>query len=66
MFRSFLELTAGATSVMISHRFSNVRLADRIVVLESGRVVQEGTHVELVEAGGLHARMFALQAGGYR
>ena len=66
VFRSFLEATAGVTAVLISHRFSNVCLADRIVVLQSGRVVQEGTHAELVEADGLYARMFAAQAGGYR
>ena len=66
VFRSFLELTAGVTPVIISHRFSNVRLADQIVVLQSGRVVQEGTHAELVDAGELYARMFAAQAGGYR
>ena len=66
VFRSFLELTAGATSLLISHRFSNVRLADRIVVLESGRVAQEGTHAELAGAVGLYSRMFEAQAGGYR
>ena len=66
VFRSFLEAAAGLTAVVISHRFSNVRLADHIVVLQSGRVVQEGTHAELVVADGLYARMFAAQAGGYR
>ena len=66
VFRSFLELTAGMTSLLISHRFSNVRVADRIVVLESGRVVQEGTHAELAGVGGLYSRMFEAQAGGYR
>ena len=66
VFRSFLELTAGMTSLLISHRFSNVRVADRIVVLESGRVVQEGTHAELAGGGGLYSRMFEAQAGGYR
>ena len=66
VFRSFLARTAGMTSLLISHRFSNVRLADRIVVLESGRVVQEGTHTELAGADGLYSRMFAAQAGGYR
>ena len=66
VFRSFLELTAGTTSLLISHRFSNVRVADRIVVLESGRVVQQGTHAELAAVGGLYSRMFEAQAGGYR
>ena len=66
VFRSFLELTAGATALLISHRFSNVRVADRIVVLESGRVAQQGTHAELARAVGLYARMFQAQAGGYR
>ena len=66
VFRSFLELTAGMTSLLISHRFSNVRVADRIVVLESGRVVQEGTHAELAAVRGIYSRMFEAQAGGYR
>ena len=66
VFRSFLELTAGATCLLISHRFSNVRLADRIAVLESGRVVQQGTHAELAAVGGLYSRMFEAQAGGYQ
>ena len=65
-FRSFLKLTEGRTSVLISHRFSNVRLADRIVVLESGRVVQQGTHEELSAVSGLYSRMFETQARGYR
>ena len=66
VFRSFLKLMAGTTSVIISHRFSNVRLADRIVVLESGRVIQEGTHAELAKVAGLYSRMFESQASGYR
>ena len=66
VFRSFLARTAGMTSLLISHRFSNVRLADRILVLESGRVIQEGTHAELAAGGGLYSRMFEAQAGGYR
>ena len=66
VFRSFLERTAGVTSLLISHRFSNVRVADRIVVLESGSVVQEGTHAELAAVGGLYSRMFEAQAGGYQ
>ena len=66
VFRSFLELTGGQTSVMISHRFSNVRLADHIVVLEAGRVIQQGTHEELSKVVGLYSRMFETQARGYR
>jgi len=62
LFDRFLDLTRGLTTVLISHRFSTVRRADRIVVLEGGRVVEEGTHDALLAAGGRYARMFALQA----
>jgi ATP-binding cassette subfamily B protein len=62
LFDRFLELTEGTTTVLISHRFSTVRHADRIVVLEAGRVVEEGSHEELLGAGGRYARMFLLQA----
>ena len=58
----FLELTAGLTTVVISHRFSTVRRANRIVVLEEGRVVEQGTHDQLVAAHGQYARLFRLQA----
>ncbi|GLK99208.1 ABC transporter ATP-binding protein [Dactylosporangium matsuzakiense] len=58
----FLELTQGVTSVIISHRFSSVRRADRIVVLDGGRVTEAGSHDELVAAGGTYGRMFAVQA----
>ena len=61
-FDRFVELTRGVTSVLISHRFSSVRNADRIVVLEGGRVVEAGTHHELVELGGRYAELFRLQA----
>lgn len=66
VFHRFSELVAGRMAVLISHRFSTVRMADRIVVLQGGRVVEEGTHAELVSRGGLYAELFLLQAEGYR
>lgn len=64
-FDRFLEVTSGATTIVISHRFSTVRRADRIVVLRDGRVAEEGTHAELVASGGLYSRSFRLQASRY-
>ena len=57
---------AGRMAVVISHRFSTVRMADRIVVLGEGRVVEEGTHDALLARGGLYAELFEMQAAGYR
>ncbi len=65
LFDRFLDLTRGLTTVLISHRFSTVRRADRIVVLDAGRVVEDGSHADLVAAGGRYARMFTLQADRY-
>jgi ATP-binding cassette, subfamily B, bacterial len=62
----FAELTAGRMAILISHRFSTVRMADRIVVMRRGTVVEDGTHAELIVQGGLYAELFALQAVGYR
>jgi ATP-binding cassette, subfamily B, bacterial len=61
-FDRFLELTRGLTTVVISHRFSTVRRADRIVVLDGGRVSEQGSHEELIAAGGQYADLFELQA----
>ncbi len=60
-FERFVELTRGVTSLLISHRFSSVRHADHIVVLAEGRVLEQGTHDELVAAGSRYAELFHLQ-----
>jgi len=56
----------GAVAVFVSHRFSTVRMADLIVVVDDGRVAEQGTHDELVARGGIYADLFALQAAAYR
>jgi ATP-binding cassette subfamily B protein len=66
VFRRFTELTRAKIGVVISHRFSTVRMASRILVLESGRLAQLGTHTELLTHGGPYAELFNLQAAGYR
>jgi ATP-binding cassette, subfamily B, bacterial len=66
VFRRFAELTAGKMALFISHRFSTVRMADRIVVLEKGRIAEEGTHEQLSMLGGRYAEMFEMQAASYR
>jgi ATP-binding cassette subfamily B protein len=65
LYDRFLELTAGLTTILISHRFSTVRRADRIVVLDGGRVVEDGTHEGLIAADGRYAHMFNLQAARF-
>jgi ATP-binding cassette, subfamily B, bacterial len=66
VFLRFAELTRGRMAVLISHRFSTVRMADRILVLQGGELVDHGTHEDLVARGGLYAELFSLQAAGYR
>ncbi len=66
VYKRFVDLTTGKMAVLISHRFSTVRMADRILVLEGGKVVEEGSHLDLVELGGKYAELFDLQAAGYR
>ena len=66
VFERFAELTQGKMALLISHRFSTVRMADRIVVLSGGRLTEEGNHQQLMAAGGLYAEMFEMQAASYR
>ena len=65
LFLRFRELAAGRTAIVISHRFSTVRMADRIAVLQGGRLAELGSHAELMSRGGRYAHLFALQAQGY-
>jgi ATP-binding cassette subfamily B protein len=66
VFQRFAELTMGKMALFISHRFSTVRMADRIVVLENGSIAEEGTHDQLALLGGRYAEMFEMQAASYR
>ena len=66
VFRRFSELTTGKMALFISHRFSTVRAADRILVLAKGKIVEEGSHDELSSLGGRYAEMFEMQASSYR
>ena len=66
IFAHFRELTKNRISIIISHRFSTVRMADHIIVFEKGRVVEEGSHPELIEKKGIYQNLFELQAQGYK
>lgn len=66
VFQRFAELTAGKMALFISHRFSTVRMADRIIVLENGNIAEEGSHDQLSVRGGRYAEMFEMQAASYR
>ena len=66
VFQRFAELTEGKMALLISHRFSTVRMADRIVVLENGSIAEQGSHAQLMALGARYAEMFELQAASYR
>ncbi len=65
VFERFKSLAEGRTSILISHRFPTVRMADRILVLEGGHILEQGSHDELLKLGGRYAHLFSLQAQGY-
>ena len=66
LFEQFRELVVGKTALLISHRFSTVRMADHIIVLEDGKAIEAGSHEELVAQGGRYATLYEMQAGRYR
>lgn len=66
VFKRFVDLVEDKISILISHRFSTVRLADEIVVLDDGQIIEQGSHQELLDHDGQYATMFNLQAKGYR
>ncbi|MBT4499533.1 MAG: ABC transporter ATP-binding protein, partial [Gemmatimonadetes bacterium] len=65
VFRRFLTMAGGRTTVVVSHRLGSARLCDRILVLEEGRLIENGTHDELLARAGAYAHMWALQAQWY-
>jgi ATP-binding cassette, subfamily B, bacterial len=66
VYQRFVDLTAGKMAVLISHRFSTVRMADRILVMVNGKIAEQGSHEALVHQGGLYSELFEMQAAGYR
>ena len=61
-----MKIAAGRTAIIVTHRLASARLADRILVLDGGRIVEHGTHQELLARGGLYHRMFTAQAAWYK
>jgi ATP-binding cassette subfamily B protein len=66
IFEQFRELAKDRMVILISHRFSTVRMADQILVIQGGRVLESGSHSELMELDGHYSNLFTLQARGYR
>ena len=66
IFNHFRTLTQNQIVFLISHRFSTVRMADKIAVIEEGKIAEQGTHEELLQTGGRYAELFYLQAAGYK
>lgn len=66
LYQEYGSLTVGKTSVFISHRLASTRFCDRIILLEQGQIIEEGTHEELLRKGGEYAKMFAVQAHYYK
>ena len=66
VYRQFRDMSEGKSVLLISHRLGSARLVDRVAFLEDGRIVEEGTHDDLVEQKGRYARMYSVQAGWYR
>ena len=66
IFEHFRDLSRDKMTILISHRFSTVRMADKIIVIDKGRIVEQGSHEQLMELGGQYAYLFSLQAQGYR
>ena len=66
VYQRFVDLTAGKMAVLISHRFSTVRMADRILVMVNGKIAEQGSHEALVRQGGVYSELFEMQAAGYR
>ena len=66
LFQRFREIAVGRTALLISHRFSTVRMADQILVLDDGRIIEAGSHEQLVGMDGRYAALYEMQAGRYR
>jgi ATP-binding cassette subfamily B protein/ATP-binding cassette subfamily C protein len=65
LFKNFKQLTQSRTSILISHRFSTVKIADKIIVLKDGCIIEEGSHDELIDKNGFYSSLYTMQANGY-